>query len=421
MTEPASTNPALPPSPMTRARRRRAQRMLYPADAEGQAAVLADLARRAYPSYDLFIYAILSGAILAAGYLLDSQAVLIFGVLAAPLLTPWVGLSLAAVTGSLRFFLQTLAALLVSAFLVFVIGLAAGFADSPFEPRTLNEIHLHSRLWPPELAVLALGALLLVVTFVRTEDKPYLPSVILAYAFYLPVSAAGFGLGANLEGVWPQAAQVALVHLTWATLFGILALASLRFRPRSFGGFIFSLLLTLALLTGLLTWTGWGRAALDLTRATAPLPATEPTRPPLPSLTLSGSPPPRPNPSPSATLPRPSATASPTLAVEGASGTPAETVTPSITIEPTPIFARINSPEGGGAFVRKSPGGEYLLTLSNGFIIEVLGETEERMGVIWAKIAVERNGERLEGWIIQSLLMTATPIVNWEPTETLTP
>ena len=432
MTEPASTNPALPPSPMTRARRRRAQRMLYPADAEGQAAVLADLARRAYPSYDLFIYAILSGAILAAGYLLDSQAVLIFGVLAAPLLTPWVGLSLAAVTGSLRFFLQTLAALLVSAVLVFVIGLAAGFADSPFEPRTLNEIHLHSRLWPPELAVLALGALLLVVTFVRTEDKPYLPSVVLAYAFYLPVSAAGFGLGANLEGVWPQAAQVALVHLTWATLFGILALASLRFRPRSFGGFIFSLLLTLALLAGLLTWTGWGRAALDLTRGTAPPPAlsgVEGSEPvptsyfPLPTPTLSGSPPPRPIPSPSATLPRPSATASPTLTVEGTSGTPAETrtATPSITIEPTPIFARINSPEGGGAFVRKSPGGEYLLTLNNGFIIEVLGETEERMGVIWAKIAVERNGERLEGWIIQSLLMTATPVVNWEATATLTP
>jgi len=415
---PESIPPA--PHPMTRARRRRAQRMLYPADAEGQAAVLADLARRAYPSYDLFIYAILSGAILAAGYLLDSQAVLIFGVLAAPLLTPWVGLSLAAVTGSLRFFLQTLAALLVSAVLVFVIGLAAGFADSPFEPRTLNEIHLHSRLWPPELAVLALGALLLVVTFVRTEDKPYLPSVVLAYAFYLPVSAAGFGLGANLEGVWPQAAQVALVHLTWATLFGILALASLRFRPRSFGGSIFSLLLALALLAGLLTWTGWGRAALDLTRGTAPPPAPTSYFPP-PTPTLSGSPPSRPIPSPSATLPRPSATASPSPTVEGAAETPAETVTPSITIEPTPIFARINSPEGGGAKVRKSPGGEYLLTLSNGFIVEILGETEEHMDTIWVKIAVERNGERLEGWIIQSLLVTATPIVNWEATATLTP
>lgn len=408
------------PSPMTRARRRRARRTFFPADAEGQAAVLANLARRAYPSYDLFIYAILSGAILAAGYLLDSQAVLIFGVLAAPLLTPWVGLSLAAVTGSLRFFLQTLAALLVSAIIVFLIGLAAGFAELPFGPRTHNEIYPHSILSWPNLAVLAIGALLLVVTFVRTEDKPYLPSVVLAYAFYLPVSAAGFGLGANLEDVWPQAAQVALVHLTWATLFGILALASLRFRPRSFGGFIFSLLLTLALLAGLLTWTGWGRAALDWTRGTTPPPAPTSYFPP-PTLTLSGSPPPRPDPSPSATLPRPSATASPSPTVEGASETPAETFTPSITIEPTPIFARINSPEGGGAFVRKSPGGEYLLTLSNGFIVEVLGETEERMGVIWAKIAVERNGERLEGWIIQSLLMTATPVVNWEATGTPKP
>ena len=101
--------------------------------------------------------------------------------------------------------------------------------------------------------------------------------------------------------------------------------------------------------------------------------------------------------------------------------TPPETFTPFIIIEPTPIFAQINSPDGGGAFVRKSPGGEYLLTLSNGFIIEILGETEERMGVIWVKIAVERNGERVDGWIIQTLLATATPVINWESTETLVP
>jgi len=100
---------------------------------------------------------------------------------------------------------------------------------------------------------------------------------------------------------------------------------------------------------------------------------------------------------------------------------PGDTFTPSITIIPTPVFAKINSPEGGGALVRKAPGGEYLLTLSNGYIVEVLGDTEERMGVIWVKIAVERNGERQEGWIIQSLLATATPVPYWVPTETLTP
>jgi hypothetical protein len=53
--------------------------------------------------------------------------------------------------------------------------------------------------------------------------------------------------------------------------------------------------------------------------------------------------------------------------------------------------------------------------------VTVLGETQERMGVTWAKILVDRNGEKVEGWIIQSLLATATPIVNWEPTETATP
>ena len=114
MTEPTPTNPAPPPQHAERVRRRRAQRMLYPSDAEGQAAVLADLSARSFPTFELFIYALLSGAILAAGYLLDSQAVLIFGILAAPLLTSWVGLSIATVTGSPRFFAQTLAALLVS-------------------------------------------------------------------------------------------------------------------------------------------------------------------------------------------------------------------------------------------------------------------------------------------------------------------
>ena len=419
--DPFPTSGPTPPPPQhaERVRRRRAQRMLYPSDAEGQAAVLADLAARSFPTFELFVYALLSGAILAAGYLLDSQAVLIFGILAAPLLTSWVGLSIATVTGSPRFFLQTFAALLVSAIIVFIIGLAAGFAELPFGPRTHTEVHLHSQIWIPQLVVLAIGAILLVVTFVRTEDKPYLPSAVLAYAFYLPVSAAGFGLGAGLESVWPDAALVALVHLAWATFFGILALAFMRFRPRSIGGFLFSLILILALLAALLTWTGLGQAALNLANGTNPPPALVATSSPRLSPTVSWSPSPRPNPSPSVTLP--SATMSPTSTEQAATETPADTSTPTITIEPTPIFARINSPEGGGAFVRKSPGGEYLLTLSNGVIVEVLGETEERMGVIWAKIAVERNGERLEGWIIQSLLMTATPVVNWEPTVTLTP
>lgn len=395
--------------------------MLFPSDAEGQAAILADLARRSYPTFELFIYAILSGAILGAGYLLDSQAVLIFGILAAPLLTSWVGLSIAAVTGSPRYFFQTFAALLISALIVFLIGVGAGFAALPFEPRTHQEVHIHASLWIPELVILALGAILLVITFVRTEDKPYLPSVVLAYSFYLPVSAAGFGLAARLDGVWPDAALVALVHVSWATLFASLTLMFMRFRPRSFGGFLFSLLIIVAILAALITWMGFGGAARNLVNGTPPQSALEATKTTPPTVTASGSPSPRPNPSPSATrLPSPSATASPTE-TESVAAPPAETFPPSLTIVPTPVFAKINSPEGGGARVRSSPGGDYLFTLNNGYIVTVLGETMDIGGVIWVKILVDRNGEKVEGWIIQSLLATATPIVNWEPTETLTP
>ena len=95
---------------------------------------------------------------------------------------------------------------------------------------------------------------------------------------------------------------------------------------------------------------------------------------------------------------------------------PTETPSPTMTIEPTPILAKINAPEGGGAYMRKTPAGKYMLTLENGVIVEVLGESEEVNGVTWIKIAAIKNGLRQEGWIIQTVLMTATPVVNWQPT-----
>jgi hypothetical protein len=99
---------------------------------------------------------------------------------------------------------------------------------------------------------------------------------------------------------------------------------------------------------------------------------------------------------------------------------PTETFTPSVTIEPTPIYAKINAVEGGGAYMRKEPAGKFLATLDNGVVVEVLGETQEISGTLWVKIAAVKNGIRMEGWVIQSVLLTATPVVNWEPTATPT-
>ena len=44
---------------------------------------------------------------------------------------------------------------------------------------------------------MALGAALLAISFVHSEQKPILSSALLAYGLFLPLSAAGFELGIN--------------------------------------------------------------------------------------------------------------------------------------------------------------------------------------------------------------------------------
>src|SRR5512147_1678317 len=235
-----------------RARRRRAQRRAYfPTDEEGRAALFEHLARRAFPSYELFLFSLVAGAIIGLGYFFNAQALLIFGILVAPLLTPWIGTTLSIVAGALRLFMQTFTALLVSSLIIFLGGLLAGFASRPFQPLTFNEAFIHSRLWWPDLVALTIGAILITISFVRSEDRPYLPSALLAWELFLPLCAAGFGLGAGVGvgEIWPQGLFVFFVHLAWATFFGLLTLFFLRFYPTSFGGVAFTGLMLLALLT----------------------------------------------------------------------------------------------------------------------------------------------------------------------------
>ena len=114
-----------------RARRRRAMRRAYfPADQEERAELFNELVRRAFPSYELFVFSLVSGAILGIGYLFNAQAILIFGILAAPLLTPWIGITLSAIAGALRLFLQTLTALLIGSGIIFLGAWIAGLAVS---------------------------------------------------------------------------------------------------------------------------------------------------------------------------------------------------------------------------------------------------------------------------------------------------
>ena len=404
-----------------RARRRRAQRRAqFPTDEAGRAELFTHLVRRAFPSYELFVFSFVSGAILGVGYLFNAQALLFFGILVAPLLTPWIGTTLSIVAGALRLFLQTLTAFLVSALVIFLGGWLAGFASRPFQPLTLNEAFLHSRLWWPDLIALTIGAVLITISFVRSEDRPYLPSALLAYELFLPLSAAGFGLGSGvgLGEIWPQGLFVFFVHLAWGTIFGLLTLFFLRFYPTSIGGFVLTGLVAAALITVIVIYTDFGNWISLQTGLAPPAPVVESTSipSPLPSQTS----PPEPE-QETPVIAAPVSTASRTARPSSTPATlPAtETSTLTVTAEPTPILAVIRASEGGGAFIREAPGGQALITLANGATVTIIpNDFQDVNGVIWVHVFALVDDRRVEGWILQSLIQTATPVVDWQPSPT---
>lgn len=417
-----------------RARRRRALRRAYfPTDEEGRAALFTHLAKRAFPTYELFIFALVAGAIMGLGYFFDSLSLLIFGFLVAPILTPWIGVSLAIVAGAGRLFAQTALAIVLSSIFVFLGGIIAGFATNIFpQPRTFNQAFYHSHLWPPDFFVLAVGAILITLSFVRSEQRPYLPSALVAYELFLPLCAAGFGLGSGVPGIWPKGVQVFLVYFAWATLFCILTLFFLNFYPTSLGGFSFTGLVLIILIAWLATSTG----VLDWMKIQAGLSTPEPFD------QTQGLPAPVSQATSTLSL-IPTITSTDTLvpisAADGASTrTPSRTPTPkpvtlevtipptqsptyTVTAEPTPIVAVIRASEGGGAFIREKPGGKVLATLGNGATVTIVpNDLQEVNNVIWVHVFTIVNDVRVEGWMIQSVLVTATPVADWQPSSTPT-
>jgi len=420
--EPAS-QPHPEPTPefvSARARRRRAQRRAnFPTDEQERAELFEHLTRRAFPSYELFVFSFVSGAIIGLGYLFNAQALLFFGILVAPLLTPWIGTTLSIVAGAPRLFAQTLLALFVSSLIIFLCGVLAGFTSRPFQPLTFNEAFIHSRLWWADIIVLTIGAILITISFVRSEDRPYLPSALLAYELFLPLCAAGFGLGAGISEVWPDGLFVFFVHLAWGTIFGLITLFFLRFYPNSFGGLVFTGLTFLALIAVVAVYTGFGDWIMVQAGLAAPAPVAviEATSTPsaMPSVTPSLQP-------EQATVAgavpsTPSRTPKPTLTTVTLAAT--ETPTSTVTAEPTPVVAVIRASEGGGAFIRENPGGIVLATLGNGSTVTIIpNDLQDVNGVIWVHVSAQIEDRRVEGWMIQTVLQTATPVVDWQPSPT---
>lgn len=384
------------------ARRRRGSRQLsrfHLADRSERAAFLDDLAIRAIPSYDFFILSLLSGVVFGVGFILNSPAVLVLGAVIVPFLGPLVGLSLATIVGSGRFFLKSLASSLVALALVFGGGILLGFI-----PRYLPDLSL-SLSWVipqvqfswPGLVALAIVVILTVVSYVHGEQASLLPGVGLTYLLYLPVAAAGFGLSSGTESLWPQGLWVLAIYLASAVVLGGITLAALGLRPLTVFGYSLGTTIALSALVVLVGLTGVGTVLQVQPEIPVIVPTPIPPTPTIPTAT--------PTPIPPTETPTPQVTPSNTLVP---SRTPTHTITPA----PTPVWAIINAASLNGAYIRSDPkvGSKILTSVLNGTLVKVLPETVQDGGVIWAHIM---TNEGLVGWIVQSLLVTATPVPGW--------
>ena len=206
-----------------------------------------------------------------------------------------------------------------------------------------------------------------------------------------------------------------LAHFAWATFFAILTLFFLRFYPINFSGISLTAVTLIVIITAMVFLTNFDDWMKIRTGLATPPPA--PTAAATSTLALA------PSAAPSATAPAtvfigvptqtPSRTPRPT---SPSTLPPTETPTSTITAEPTPIIAQIRAAEGGGAWIREQPGGKILSILANGATVTIVpNDFQDLNGVIWVHVFAVINDVRVEGWMIQSLLVTATPIADWQP------
>jgi uncharacterized membrane protein len=368
--------------------------MILPIETSERAGYIDDIAERLIPSAEFFLFSGLAGLVLATALLMDSPALYVLAALISPFLAPVVGLSLAVMLGSVRYFLRSLGAFAIGSLLVFVLGSLGGAVAGMLPGLKLVQAVFHAHFSWPDFLVLTLGAAMTVYMSARSpQSKSSVASAALAYELYLPLGAAGFGLTSGIPNLWPDGLIVFAVYLAWTALIGVAVLLVVGLRPTNFFGYSLGSTILLFSVVAVIALSGFSTAL----GTQVAMPLSSPTVTPTVTLTPTVTDTPVP--------PTPTSTPTHTLV-------PTETITLTVSPVPTLALAVINAKENGGANVHSKPGfsSPVVKTLGNGWPVEVYPDAVNSGGVIWRKI---RTSDGVEGWIWESLILTATPKPGW--------
>lgn len=392
------------PENLTPARRRRARRGLIPGDLVEIANDIEKLAYQTIPTFDFFLFSLLSAAIITVSILVDSPVLLVLGALTAPVMAPFIGIALGTATGSLKFFSQRLVGSLVASGFVFLVGILGGYATFVFNTPEVEFLIYNARLSWTHFVLLIAGTIFSIITFRKENQIPVLPSLAIAYELYVPLALAGFGFGSGQPHLWPDCLVLFGIHLAVLAITGTIVFLIMGVKPLKFIGYTFG---SLIIILSIVAVIGLSSAGAVITGNIAlPTPVPTATQTPTPSPTSTRTPIP-PTPTQTATVPT-------------ATNTPPPTGTSTITPKPTPLYAEIAVSGGYGAYVRTEPRfdpANVLTSLINGTIVEILDPTptfDEESNYNWLHIRyVNTDGDFQDGWIVERLLLVATPPPNW--------
>ena len=325
------------PEDLSPARRRRAERGIVPEDLVEIADEVESLANQTIPSFDFYLFSLLAAAIITASILADSPALIVLGVLAAPPLNPFFGISLGTATGSFKFFGQRFAGSMLASGFVFLVGILGGYGTFVIKTPGVQFLIYNARFSWTHIVLVISGTILSIITIKRQSQTPTLPSVALAYELFVPLAIAGFGFGSGQPHLWPDGLVVFGIHLAVMVITGTITFILLGIKPLRFIGYTLGSVVTILGIVGVIGLTSagavvGGNVAMPTLVPTATLSPTP--APPTSTPTITPIPP---SPTVTPTLPTPTNTPLPT-------GTPTETPKPTDTPTPTPTYTPTPAP-----------------------------------------------------------------------------